>query len=136
MTCFWDGLINNLVQKKYITKRKTPAEFLAFLQRHNSITRGSFVKVNGHQLTENQMIENYEHIKALKPNDLVQGYLCSTCDPVLICVSELFGVNIHHTYMNNQILYQFMLPPRQISSTPLNNNLYFQSDRGHFWMVK
>ena len=41
--------------------------------------------------TEVMMMFNYkEHIKEYNQNTISQGYLCSTCDPFLLLLSELF----------------------------------------------
>ena len=73
--------------------------------------------------TQQQLEENYQHIKDFNVKSISAGYLCSTCDPFLLLICELFKVNINHNYCGYKMKYR------------INNavkTLNFKSDRGNF----
>jgi hypothetical protein len=82
---------------------------------------------NGQVLSEKQLEENIEHIKSYKITQAHSGYWCSSCDPFLLLICELFDVNINHKYMSTNIKY---------TKDKANKTLYFASNRNHFWFVK
>jgi hypothetical protein len=95
-----------------------------FLKRNNRYTPD--VTWQGERLTPKQMQENVEHVRNYNPDHVGYGYLCSTCDPFLLLVSQLFRVNIEHQYLNTIIRYRYGCP---CGRTPV---LRFRSDHGHF----
>jgi len=121
MTCFWDS-INNALRLNLHSR-----SLVALLKINNIMTKN--VLWNGNPLTEKQMEENYERIQNLSIDSIFSGYDCSTFDPVLFLVSELYRVDIKHTFNDTLIYYKYK------NSDPLlcNRTLYFNSDRGHFW---
>lgn len=126
MTCFWDGLIKGLIQHKIIETNSNYYNFINYLKKKsNKINQN--VKVNGKCVSPKQKLENIEHIKNIDISKINQGYDCSTFDPVLIFVCDLFSINIVHKFIGLYIKYE------------CNNNidtLYFCSNIGHFWYVK
>lgn len=121
MTCFWDGINNAL--RLNINSRS-----LVTLLKINNI-RTKNVLWNGSPLNEKQMEENYERIQNLNTDSIFSGYDCSTFDPVLFLVSELYRVDIKHTFIDTTINYKY----KNDNSLLCNRTLYFNSDRGHFW---
>lgn len=117
MTCVWDGLIKKLKLKS------TPASLMTKMQLSNKITEN--VMVNGVELTDKQKEENYQWIKNLSHKSINKGtgYNCSTCDPLLILVAELYNVTIVHQYCSYKIVYTNRLAKRVI---------HVKSDMGHF----
>ena len=76
------------------------------------------------RITSKSMNENREHILSFDSTTINRGYDCSTCDPFLLLISELFEVDISHDYNGNIISYKSIL----------NNTgrcFKFKSDRGH-----
>jgi len=44
-------------------------------------------------------------IKDFNENNINQGYDCSSCDPFMILLCELFKININYDYNGNNIQY-------------------------------
>ena len=103
MSCFWDALIHRLSEYNRIPRPITPFELANFLKSKNRKTCG--VLGQGEQLSKKQMVENFEHIQRFDPRSVNNGYDCSTCDPFLLLVSEVFQVNIQHNYMGHPVKY-------------------------------
>ena len=78
---------------------------------------------NGETLTNKQLEENYEHIKDFNVDSIYGGYLCSTCEPFLFLVCELFKMNINHNYCGQLMSYKVTNPIRTLN---------FKSNSGHF----
>ena len=119
MTCFWDGInasINNRFQH--------PIEVCVYLKKNNSKTIS--IECNGQYLTPSQLEENYVSIRDYNQNNIQQGYLCSTLDPFLCLLAELFCLRVEHNYNGNLIIYQH---------SNYCNTVRFQSDTGHFWKI-
>ena len=130
MSCFWNGILHQLrihfsefLKKEEIKNIK---ELIIFLQSKN--TKNINVKWNNiPSFTEKQLEENYIHIKEYNIKSVYNGYLCSTCDPFLILISEILNVDIIHNYCGSIINY-----------ININNNkkknkiLRFHSNRSHF----
>ena len=114
MTCVWNGLINKL--KLNISVHNLYEK----IKNENKITEN--VIINGLELTENQKKENYERISNI--SNIHNGYDMSTCDPLLILISELYEVNIRHAFNQYVILY---------FNTKANNTINVCSNNNHFW---
>lgn len=131
MSCFWDGLsaaIYEIFPASIKNRGKfTNQDLLNFLKKHNQPTRN--ITVNGAPLTTQQMRENFTAIKNLSTDTIPTGYWCSTCDPVLILLSQLLNINIEHTYLGVKILYRNKM-------AKMGNIIYVSSDYGHFWKSK
>lgn len=130
MSCFWDGNLKALKKKtNYLQKHniKSPNNFRAkqfakYLQ-DNSV-KTCDVLCNEQKLTREQIKENMEWIKSYNVQNVKQGYDCSTCDPFLLLISQLFRVNIEHDYDGTLIKYQ-----------NVNNDaetIYVSSNKKHF----
>ena len=126
MTCFWDGILKTLNNNDFNLvvpnmKKIRNINFVVFLKNKNIKTNN--VKWNGQNLTQKQLEENFEHIKVFNPNTIGGGYLCSTCEPFLFLVAELFKVNINHNYMGHVMQYRI---------DNARKTLNFRSNKGHF----
>ena len=121
MTCFWDSINNAL--RLNINSRS----IVSLLKNNNKKTVN--VLWNGTPLTEQQMDENFERINTINIDGIGSGYDCSTFDPVLFLVSELYRVDIKHTFIDTTINYKY----KNTDTLICNRQLNFNSDRGHFW---
>ena len=125
MTCFWDGLIRGLgydeINKVLSIDNINPHTFSEALKKHNLITEN--VRWNGEDLIENQLKENFDSIEDFDLNTVIQGYLCSTFDPFIFLVCELFELKIIHRYVNVNLEYSVSNPKRILN---------FVSSRSHF----
>ena len=105
MSCFWDSLLQKInkgdLQNKNINN---PQDLAEYLQKNNTITDN--VLWNEESLSTKQMEENKEHITDYDKATMSQGYLCSTCDPFLLLICELFDITIKNNYNGTQITYK------------------------------
>ena len=123
MTCFWDGIINGL-------NLNMNAQSLVTLLKNNCVKTDS-VYWNDNPITEKQMDENKERIKNFDISTINSGYDCSTFEPFLFLVSQIYRVDIKHNYNGNMITYKYI---GNTDKSICNKMLYFNSDRGHFWL--
>lgn len=125
MTCFWDGLLGclhpNDFSKIGISKKPSTCGFVSLLKNKNKITEN--VLWQDTKLTDKFKKECFDAINELDVKSINRGYLCSTCDPFLILVSELFKVNIIHKYCNVIIKYKCINAVKTIN---------VKSNKGHF----
>ena len=126
MTCFWDGIISSLDKDDLdilgLTVIPKPAELALRLKQLNKKTNQVYWE--GQPLRFNEIEENYIHVRDFLHYNVINGYLCSICDPFLCLLSQLLKVNINHKYLNHTVHYT------------INNSrkiFHFSSDRGHFW---
>ena len=100
MTCFWDGIIRDLTQEDLqllnSDKNINNKDFILLLKKNNKICEN--VKWQEENLDEQLLKENHEMIKDFNENNINQGYDCSSCEPFMILISELFKINIHHNF--------------------------------------
>ena len=127
MTCFWNGILGQLSSDDYeLFKQKkipkTPHELCSYLKQHNIKTIN--IMWNDEDITNNQVNENFEAISQYVFSD--DGYFCSTFDPFLFLISELFKVNIVHDTCHAMITYKCQ-NSRKV--------FYFASNKGHFWQT-
>lgn len=125
MTCFWDGILSQLVTQDFeLFKQKrrprTTHDIFSYLKQHNIKTRD--ILWNDENITDDQIDENYQAISQYAFSD--DGYYCSTFEPFLFLVSELFKVNIVHDTCQSIITYKCSSPRR---------TLHFISNKSHFW---
>lgn len=101
-------------------------DFIKMLKKKNKITKD--VLWNG-KLVNNQkeLEENFIAVRDYNINKINNGHLCSTGDYMLMLICDLFNINIYHKYLNKTMKYE---------KKNNNKNLYFQSNKGHFWFVK
>lgn len=128
MSCVWDSITTGLklIRSDHISIQ----ELHKFIKDNNKKTPN--VKINGFILTEKEMAENMEHIKSI--NDIHNGYWCSTSDPLLCLVAELYNINIVHMY-GSTILNKFN-KVNITYSMDSNITLHFESNNSHFSFVK
>lgn len=129
MTCFWDGLITALghdaIQKRFnLSKNRVDAKTFAQLLKNNVVDTKR-VLWNNNLLTNKQLSENRRHIEEYDTNSVRQGYLCSTCDPFLLLITELFFVQINHNYDGVKIVYS--------NAVRRDREINVGSNKGHFW---
>ena len=75
-------------------------------------------------LKEQEKKEHFEAIKCYNIKGIRNGHLTSICDSFLLLLCHLLNINIHHKYLNTNIVYS---TPKTVRKT-----LYFRSNRGHF----
>ena len=131
MSCFWDSLINiiNISDFKHYLKynnnnKPTPQLFANLLNQHNLKT--SNIIWNNIDLTEKQLDENYEAVNCYDTSTVNNGYYCSTFEPFLFLVSELFEVSIQHNFNGSNQFYENKKKTRHI--------FHFGSNTGHFYI--
>ena len=126
MTCFWDGLLRNLNQEDLSllnsNKNIKIKDFILLLKKYNKICEN--VKWQEENLDEQLLKENHEMVKNFNENNINQGYDCSSCDPIMILLSELFNITIHHNFNGNNIKYTHMESRKIIN---------YKSNRSHFY---
>jgi len=126
MTCFWDGIIRDLTQEDLqllnSDKNINNKDFILLLKKNNKICNN--VKWQEENLNEQLLKENYEMVKNFNENNINQGYDCSSCDPIMILLSELFNITIHHNFNGNNIKYTHMESRKIIN---------YKSNRSHFY---
>ena len=118
MSCFWDTLLKNINNYQSIN------EFIDFLKEKNKLTRN--VLWNNLKLSETQYKENFNHIKDFNKNTIQNGYDCSSCDPFLLLICELFEIEIIHHFNGTIINYKYKNPKDKKIIT-IHNNM------GHMW---
>ena len=127
MTCFWNAIISSLTDedKKLlgIQNKLFPKVMVEIFKNKNNYTPD--VLWNNEEIKKQQQDENIEHIKELDVNGIGRGYLCSTCDPFLILLSQLLEVTIKHNYNGVIITYKNKKNERRI--------IKYGSNKGHFW---
>ena len=130
MTCFWNGILKGLKKDdlEYITKRPvnrwpTIRELIIFLKKSNRMTDN--VTWNSNTLSKMEKEENKHAIKTFNISGINNGYGCSTCDPFLLLICEIFCVNINHFFLNKIMRYENKKLARK--------TITFRSNYGHFW---
>lgn len=106
MSCFWKSILKNLdindFKKLKIYHKPKCKDFIVFLK--NNIIKITNVKWNGESLSEQFINDAMQHVKNFDVKQINKGYECSSCDPVLILISELFTINVSHTFNNHTII--------------------------------
>lgn len=117
MTCVWDGIINKLGLK---LKRK---ELLKHLKKNNVETND--IVHNGICISKKLMNENKQRVKNISEKEMGEGYLFSSCDPLMFLIAQLYDVTIVHNFNGNIITYKNLKYPKRI--------INFESSSTHFW---
>jgi len=126
MTCFWTGLIKAL--KSLTTHKNNPKsivnaqDLMTFVKKKNCMTKS--VKWNNEPISEQLMKENMDAINELDVAKINQGYDWSSCDPVLLLISEIFKINISHMHNGNKLSYV---------CNGAQHHITVYSNIGHFW---
>ncbi|AYV78794.1 MAG: hypothetical protein Edafosvirus34_4 [Edafosvirus sp.] len=134
MTCFWKGIIKELGSKRIknfleseskvaIHKNKI-IRFIELLKQKNIETVD--VRWQNKEISDLELKQNIIHIENIDVKKINDGYDCSTCDPVLLLICQLFQVNIFHDYDGIKIEY---INKKLKDNT---NKLNFISDINHF----
>jgi hypothetical protein len=122
MSCFWDTLISKINKNDIHNVLKidniNPTNFAKELIKINKLV--NTILVNNNEITNNQQKENYEHIKNYDIGTIKNGYDCSTFDPFLILISDLFSITINNNYDNCLIIYKPIAHSRY--NIKINNN--------------
>tara|TARA_B100001093_G_C26734865_1_gene973937 strand:+ start:472 stop:861 length:390 start_codon:yes stop_codon:yes gene_type:complete len=127
MTCFWNGILSSLTidDFKYIGLENKPniQEFILILKNKNIKTVNT--TWNNESLSNKQIEENMTHIRDFNTRDINNGYYCSSCEPFLFLITQLFSISINHNYNGHIIKYRINKTPRKL--------VKYRSDTGHFW---
>ncbi len=83
-------------------KRTSPEKLLKILKKNNRITTN--VLWNHEQLTQQQLDENFERVLNIDDNAYA-GYECSSCDPILFLMAELYNTSIVHDFNGVDMIY-------------------------------
>lgn len=136
MSCVWDG-IRDAIRHDYgscpdvdlrhvLSYRLKSAHLPNFFVLNNQ--KCDEVTVNGEDITEQFKLECRTTIESLTNYPIHSGYLCSTCDPLLMLVCQIFKVEIRHTHFNGTTtVYSHKDKGRCI--------YHFESNRTHFWYI-
>lgn len=129
MTCFWDGIFASIDQQMYydvMRHNKTNIyDMVSDLKKKNKYTFN--VIWNGYRLTLKQLRENKEAIESYDQNEMRRGYYCSSCEPFLLLIIEIFKVDIMHDYNGNIMKYKYMGKSIKL--------LKYASSSNHFWVT-
>lgn len=127
MTCFWTGIMSSLTVDDFnfidINAKPNIPDFVKILKNKNSKTLN--VSWNNSTLTNQQLEENITHITDFPIDSINGGYFCSTCEPFLLLISELFCINITHNFNGSVIEY--------VNKNNVRKTCKYRSDTGHFW---
>lgn len=128
MTCVWKGLLACLEKKDFtqfgLNKKPNELEFVRFLKTKNRICYN--VTWQEEKLSKKFLDECFNAVKIFDEKSIRRGYLCSTCDPFILLVCELFKVNLSHIYCGHKIIYKTNGSSRAFK---------VRSNRGHFQKV-
>lgn len=139
MSCFWRSLINAFNDRdvlKYLKeedkkfflkikkcKTKDCVKLIEKIKIKNTKTHN--VSWNDEKLSDKLLNDNQNAIIELNKKNVDHGYYCSTCDPVLLLISELYKVNIYHDYNDHMIKYKHHSKP--------SARLTLKSNTHHMW---
>jgi hypothetical protein len=122
MTCVWDSLIAGIPAEEFCGSKKInksinknklkPDIFINLLKHFNKKTEN--ITVNNTKLTEKELEENYNTIDQFQILNLKKGYFCSTADPFLLSVCEIFQCSIWNDYCGETIKYEHPNPKFRI----------------------
>ena len=123
MSCFWNAIIRETKQSQYkqygYQKPKNANELIGFLKQNNTKCKG--VTWNSEELTNQFLDECQQSIKEMHDR-AENGYLCSSCEPVMILICYLFKMDIDHKYNGNLMKYRIRSPIGKLS---------FRSNKSH-----
>ena len=129
MSCFWNSLISSISKDdkiKYFDDHKihlNPKNLVVILKNLDIKTPN--IIWNSKDLTEKQMIENYNAIKEYDINSIQSGYYCSTFEPFLFLLAEYLEIDIFHNYNGNIMHYK--------NKNNCRYSIKIRSNLGHCW---
>lgn len=123
MTCFWDAILHGLSNINICFDNQI--NFVKYLKNNNKKTT-NVIPINT-PLSEKRLEENFTSISNYNENSIYEGYLCSSIDPFLLLISELYNINIYHNFNGSNIDY--------IHNNP-KYELYLVSSMTHCSFVK
>ena len=128
MACFWNSIIDRLNKDEYFKKinnniKLIPEHLILSLKENNRKTNNIIWQNN--ELTNKQKEENLENIKLYNVKDIYNGYYCSTFDPFLFLICDLFDISITNYYNNNKIEYNNKFKSRY--------TMILYNNKGHMW---
>lgn len=134
MTCFWNGLLSRLSINEIndclhvrLGDKPHPSDFVHLLQKNIVRTIDVTCGENGDTQLSNKLLdENYEWIINYDVAKIYDGHDCSTCDPFLLLVSQLFTIDIYHNYDKCFVKYVNI-------KNKSGRILSLSSNRGHLW---
>jgi|SRR5277367_938295 len=121
MSCVWKGIADGLYNTLGI--KLTKEKLYDIIKKKNMKTTDMLW--NDGKLTEKNLEENFKHIKTL--NGITGGYLCSTCDPLLLLVGQIYKISIQHQYCDTIIEY---------ANVKSIKKMMVYSNNHHFWADK
>ena len=125
MTCVWDGILRGLdlndFKKIGHNHKPNALNFVKILKSLNK-KADKIISVNNEKVTEQQKQENFNAINNFNEQTIFSGYLCSTFDPFLMLICDLFNISIKHKYQGHLIEYKIDNPTKIIG---------LSSDMGH-----
>ena len=113
MSCYWDAIIRELSEQEAaragLAGIKDPVVFATKLKEAGA---NCFVlsKWQGAALSEQQRRENAAAVAAYNTDTVRDGYYCGSCDPFLLLVAHVAGVNIHHETPTGTFDYSSQYP--------------------------
>ena len=128
--CFWNGILCKLNDEDYkfanfyFNKSKDNRAVSLIEQLKSKNLKTNKIQWQNTLLSKKEINENYVHINDFQIDSINKGYDCSTCDPFLLLLAEIFHLEIVHQYCGHDILYKSENPRRRV---------LFYSNRGHFW---
>ena len=126
MTCVPDSLISKLKKDDYklinLESKPNANKFMEAIKKNNRKTYN--VTWQGYKLNERELIENIERIKNIELNKIGSGYLCSSCDPLLLLYCEIFFLGIDINFNGTPLEYRNVKYNDRV--------LKFSASRSHF----
>ena len=108
MTCVPNSLISKLKKEDYklinLESKPNAKQFMEEIKKNNRKTYN--VTWQGYKLNEKELSENIERIKNIELNKIGSGYLCSSCDPLLLLYCEIFFVGIDLNFNGIPLQYR------------------------------
>ena len=108
MTCVPNSLISKLKKEDYklinLESKPNANKFMEAIKKNNRKTYN--VTWQGYKLNEKELSENIERIKNIELNKIGSGYLCSSCDPLLLLYCEIFFVGIDLNFNGIPLQYR------------------------------
>jgi hypothetical protein len=108
MTCVPNSLISKLKNDDYklinLETKPNANKFMEAIKKNNRKTYN--ITWQGYKLNERELSENVERIKNIELNKIGSGYLCSSCDPLLLLYCEIFFVGIDLNFNGIPLQYR------------------------------